>query len=207
MYSGTSGGSTFAAAGEALETYDFDKFERFLEYAEDDGYDDEADEENPDEIISQRQDKSGMSGMENIIKSVSKTLRKKTDAKAAGQKDKGKGGKAVCAIKLLVNPKSFAQTAENLLALSFAVKKGDASIRNDADGLPVVDTARQGTGGMVSKQSIVALSMKDWKSLAKQFEVVDEDCVPNRKAPSKGRRLSEMKARKVEESDDDDDDE
>ena len=49
MYSGTSGGGTFAAAGEALETYDFDKFERFLEYAEDDGYDDEADEENPDE--------------------------------------------------------------------------------------------------------------------------------------------------------------
>ena len=52
MYSGTSGGGTFAAAGEALETYDFDKFERFLEYAEDDGYDDEADEENPDEKVT-----------------------------------------------------------------------------------------------------------------------------------------------------------
>ena len=38
LYSGASGGGTFAAAGEALETYDFDKFERFLEYADDDGY-------------------------------------------------------------------------------------------------------------------------------------------------------------------------
>ena len=84
--------------------------------------DEEAVEENPDEILTQKKDKNGLSGMEDIIKSVSATLentvkkrRKVMETKKLG---KGKGeDEGACLVKLVVNPKSFTQTAEKILAL------------------------------------------------------------------------------------------
>jgi hypothetical protein len=148
--------------------------------------DETAEEENPDEIVSQKQNKEGMSGMENIIKSVNKMIKEKCaneDKRAKIAKEPKKG---VCAVKLLVNPKSFTQTAENMLALSFNVKQGGTRVANDADGLPVVDAVQQNLL-MQTKQCIVSLSMKDWKRMVNSFEVKEGEGVPNRKISRGGR--------------------
>ena len=126
-----------------------------------------------------------MSGMENIIKSVDKTMKQRVKAGRAAAASAGKREKdfkGVCAVKLMLNPKSFTQSAENLLALSFRVKSMEAKIKNDENGLPVVDTVRSVSAAAPStKQSIVSFSMKDWKGMVKTFGVQESDCVPNRK--------------------------
>ena len=152
--------------------------------------------------------------MENIITSVEKTMKQRVKAGRAAAASAGKREKdfkGVCAVKLMLNPKSFTQSAENLLALSFRVKSMEAKIKNDEHGLPVVDTIRnQAAAAPSTKQSIVSFSMKDWKTMVKTFDVRDSDCVPNRKQGggkretiAKGAGGNEDEGEQAEDDDDD----
>jgi len=125
--------------------------------------------------------------MEDIIKSVTKTLKKTIERKHASSSDSNKRRKVdanpACVVKLVVNPKSFTQTAENILALSFQVKKGDIAVKANEKGLPVAYP----TGIMrqqipVSKQSVLSLNMTQWRQMVNEFGVEEMDGMPMRQS-------------------------
>ena len=83
----------------------------------------------------------------------------------------------------MVNPKSFTQTAENILALSFQIKKGAVTVgKSKGYDLPVVSMKPQGgeDSMMPSKQSVISLNMAQWRNLVKEFNVKQGEGVPPR---------------------------
>ena len=110
--------------------------------------DEDGEEVRPEEMTTGKggkADKHGLSGMENIIATFDKTLANKTNGGVGGDKDKGSGAASSRAsqattslVSLVINPSSFTQTAENLLALSFQLKKGACRVSRDSHGLPIV---------------------------------------------------------------------
>ncbi|GMH53707.1 hypothetical protein TL16_g01507 [Triparma laevis f. inornata] len=143
--------------------------------------------QNPDEILTQKKDKNGLSGMEDIISSVNKTLKKTVDKRRKVKETKKiEGEESACLVKLVVNPKSFTQTAENVLALSFDIKKGGSQVSKSAKtGLPIAQ-ARTTLGGAssvtpMSKQSVLSLNMAQWRDLVKYYKVDEGDGVEHRK--------------------------
>jgi len=148
--------------------------------------DEEAEEENPDEILTQKKDKNGLSGMEDIISSVNKTLKKTVDKRRKVKETKKiEGEESACLVKLVVNPKSFTQTAENVLALSFDIKKGGSQVSKSAKtGLPIAQARTLGGASSVtpmSKQSVLSLNMAQWRDLVKYYKVDEGDGVEHRK--------------------------
>jgi non-structural maintenance of chromosomes element 4 len=149
--------------------------------------DEEAEEERPEEVLTQQKDKNSLSGMEDIIKSVNKTLKRTVERKSSSssstsskKKRSDPSSNPACVVKLVVNPKSFTQTAENILALSFQVKKGDIAVKTNEEGLPVAFPTAMRQHTPMSKQSVLSLNMKQWREMVKEYHVKDDDGVPTR---------------------------
>ena len=152
--------------------------------------DEEAEEERPEEVLTQQKDKNSLSGMEDIIKSVNKTLKKtverKTSSSSSSSSSSSKKRKTdpssnpACVVKLVVNPQSFTQTAENILALSFQVKKGDIAVKTNKEGLPVAFPTGLRQQIPISKQSVLSLNMKQWREMIEEYDVKENDGVPLR---------------------------
>lgn len=95
-----------------------------------------------------------------------------------------------CGVELLFNPKSFTQTVENIFHYSFLVKQGSAGLavkdeQNIADGVTipggpsVIYRDVNSTKHPPPRQSIVSLTMKDWRELIQAYGVKKSD-VPHR---------------------------
>lgn len=86
---------------------------------------------------------------------------------------------------LLMNPKSFTESVENLFHFSFLVKKGEAGLAVESDlegGCPVTfqtGLQNENVNNNNSRQSIVTLDMNSWKDLIEAYDV-DKCYVPNR---------------------------
>ncbi|XP_041477818.1 non-structural maintenance of chromosomes element 4 homolog A-like isoform X1 [Lytechinus variegatus] len=85
---------------------------------------------------------------------------------------------------LVINPKSFSQTVENIFHLSFLLKDGHAKVYLDDDDLPVIVPCMpfnedQGNGRVVKKQVLVSIDMDQWKELIEVFDIT-EPLIPTR---------------------------
>jgi hypothetical protein len=113
-----------------------------------------------------------------------------------------KYGVEICAIQFLFNPESFTQTVENIFQYSFLIKKGSASIavrdKTFQDGTlfggtnlagPVVKyTNENKTNARPSaRQTIMTLTMKDWKDLCQAYNVTKGD-LPHRTGSKHAKR-------------------
>lgn len=193
--------------------------------------DEEGEEENPEDIVSQtkvrpapsmmrgesqpltpprfahwlRQRADGISGFENVLSSVAKKLRTETDKAMQASNKKTPD---VSFPELVINPTSFTQTIENILSLGFMVKKGDASVKNDDSGLPVVHaTSLSGSGNITARQTIVSLTMRDWRELRDAYDI-EQPMIPDRKVTisgnsKKGRVVNKEPLEVVDEDDHD----
>mmetsp|Transcript_4803 Transcript_4803/g.12203 ORF Transcript_4803/g.12203 Transcript_4803/m.12203 type:complete len:401 (+) Transcript_4803:119-1321(+) len=122
-----------------------------------------------------------------------------------------KKGATLCAVNLLYNPRSFTQTVENMFHYSYLVKKGNAglSVRNEdleyddvviAEAGPrarPIDKKPDAGPHPAAKQSVVALTMKNWRDMVEAYGV-EESQVPHRSG-------SKVKKRDHEEDDDEED--
>ena len=70
-------------------------------------------------------------------------------------------------VQLLLNPKSFTQTIENLFYFSFFIEKDDASVKTSEDAdvkaIPVVVVTSNHCMHGMQWQSIVSLSWAQWR--------------------------------------------
>ena len=116
---------------------------------------------------------SGVQVMEIVVRSVASTLKK------ASEKASPPGGGA-CALALVASSGGFAESVENLLALSFLVSAGKASLKLSGERLPVARTvweAERAKGGE-KRQCIAAISYREWREVEKAFGT--EGGVPTR---------------------------
>lgn len=144
--------------------------------------DEEGEEEGPEEITQQTKRDDGISGFENVLKSVQKVLRQKTDESVRAGNKSG----TVSLPEFVINPTSFTQSVENMLALAFMIKKGDASVKNDSDSLPIVNATALSSSSISARQSIVSFTMADWRDMSEAFKI-EECAVPSRRVRITGR--------------------
>jgi len=68
--------------------------------------------------------------------------------------------------EFVINPKSFAQTIENIFYLSFSVRDARAKIQDDENGLPVVSFVETLTEAEMEKenqQRVLEMTMAYWR--------------------------------------------
>ncbi|MCL7049397.1 hypothetical protein MKW94_019555 [Papaver nudicaule] len=86
---------------------------------------------------------------------------------------------------VIMNRNSFAQTVENLFALSFLVKEGRAEVKVDGDGNHVVQlrnaphTNVVESGVVQYKHFVFRIDYKDWKTM-KDFVTAGDEVMPHR---------------------------
>ena len=110
-----------------------------------------------------------------------------------------KVGTEICAVQYLVNPQSFTQTVENIFHFAFCIKKGSASIAAREAGEFEAPGGVQNEGGPrvkysnstknetgKARQTIVSLTMKDWRDLCEAYDVAKGD-LPHRTGSSQKR--------------------
>ncbi|CAJ1934459.1 unnamed protein product [Cylindrotheca closterium] len=179
--------------------------------------DSEAEEENPEEVKGHTaRDANQLSAIEQSMKDLHKTLRKRCNATFTENKRKleeaheggeippklkkklKKGGMKIDAVQYLFNPNSFTQTVENIFHYSFLIKKGSASLKADKAGFGE-HVGEEAPGGLFAryipentvqptpKQAIVSLTMKDWRELCEAHNVTEGD-LPHRKGSKKTKR-------------------
>lgn len=114
-------------------------------------------------------------------------------------KTKTKHKTDICGVQFLLNPHSFTQTVENVFNYSFLIKRGEGAIGvrdtsplQGGDGTSSVGEGLRGLyvgrrrcteGAMRAKQSVVALTMRDWRRLVDAHNLVDGD-LPHRGGPT-----------------------
>lgn len=149
--------------------------------------DEEAEEIRPESIKNQVKSGETLSAVEENIRIVDATLKRKCkeqqqQASSSGEKKKRRSN-TICAINYLFNPKSFTQTVENIFHFSFLLKKGDARISmrtQEEEKTPVVEPIENNNGPTPPRQAIMSLSMRDWRNLVEVYNVTGESGVPHR---------------------------
>jgi len=180
--------------------------------------DSDAEEENPEDVKGHTdRNADQLSAIEKSMKDLQKTLRKRVNETYQENKRKledihgaevpnklkkklKKHGVEIDAIQFLFNPKSFTQTVENIFHYSFLVKKGSASLKVQEKGFgQFLD--QEAPGGIVAKyvqekgshppprQSIVSLTMQDWRDLCKAYNVEKGD-LPHRTGSKQTKRVA-----------------
>jgi len=75
----------------------------------------------------------------------------------------------------VVDPQDFGATVENLFHTSFLVKESRVKVSLDESGLPVVKPLGQGErrkiGGVEKKQTVIAITLRDWGRLKESLHV------------------------------------
>jgi len=154
----------------------------------------EVEEEAPEELKKMEKSADNMSAVEKHMKNISKKLKQRCreeaeiklaelenvdedemDEECRKKRDnlKMNSNEEICAVKFLFDPKSFTQTVENIFHFSFLVKEGKAGISVSKDGEPKV--AHKIPGAAPTRQAIVPISMKDWKTLVEAYKVTSCD--------------------------------
>jgi DNA-binding TFAR19-related protein (PDSD5 family) len=78
---------------------------------------------------------------------------------------------------LVMNPKSFTQTVENLFDTSFLVRNGAVEIALDEKGLPYVENHEGRTEETFPQQtqSIISITPDDWQAITKAWNMQEND--------------------------------
>jgi len=89
----------------------------------------------------------------------------------------------------LIQPDSFTQTVENVFDLSFFIKKGNASLELDENGMPTIRAVRSSANDnsgaqMPSSQLVMSLSMADVREIAATFNCTGEGGIEKRDDPA-----------------------
>eukprot|EP00980_Cylindrotheca_fusiformis_P006335 scaffold1356_cov123-Cylindrotheca_fusiformis.AAC.16 len=178
----------------------------------------DVEEERPEEVKEGQssKDPDQLSAIEQSMKVLKKTLHKRVNQTYEENKRKlnevyhgqippkltkklKKHGVEICAMRYLINPKSFTQTVENLFHYSFLIKRGHAAMRVNAKGFGEY-LGEDSRGGMFvkyvgeqkdnpePKQAILSLTMKDWRDLCKAYDVTVGD-LPHRTGSKQARQI------------------
>lgn len=82
-----------------------------------------------------------------------------------------------------VDPQDFGATVENLFHISFLVNDSRVKVWVDESGLPVVQPISKGErksmGGATKKQTVIAITMRDWNRMKESLQV-REPMIPRR---------------------------
>lgn len=198
--------------------------------------DDTAEEERPEDVKGHTErGVDHLSAHEKNVDVVLATLRKKSDYQYKTNKKrlqekygseippkatkKLKRGGGTCAVNLLFNPKSFTQTVENVFHYSYLVKKGSAQltvrgkdveyegdILSKAGPLAAIVRHKKEQSHPPARQSIVTLTMKDWRDMIDAYGVEKSD-IPHRMGSKMKKMASPAAKRAVNEEEEVDDEE
>jgi hypothetical protein len=185
----------------------------------------EGEEEKPEETVKhQKKDADKLSQAEKNLKVMQNICRKKCtenyakkkaeydglDDNDPGKKEKRRElkehGEEIDGLRLLLNPKSFTQTTENLFGLSFMVKSGVAKVgvrtpleehasddsTNNRQPLLTIGPGDENYENETTRQCVISFTMDDYRELCEYMEH-NNDCgedeelfyLPHRKTKQK----------------------
>ena len=166
---------------------------RRVQEEEEEEEEEEEDGDEEDAATKQNSNSNQLSAVERNIRELSNVMRKEcarqqkrdldeleTMEDSARREAKRKRMGEVNMVQLLFNPKSFTQTVENLFHTSFLVKNGQAKLSVREDGPTVKLITNRQDVAPPPRQSIISLTMKDWRELTKSYRV-EESKVPHRR--------------------------
>ncbi|KAK2463185.1 hypothetical protein APHAL10511_004840 [Amanita phalloides] len=86
--------------------------------------------------------------------------------------------------KLIVNPKDFAQSVENLFYLSFLIRDGKVALETNKNGEPIVYMCEQPSdqdyaAGLKKRQMVMEFDMATWRRAIEVFDIT-ESKIPQR---------------------------
>ncbi|XP_005439260.2 non-structural maintenance of chromosomes element 4 homolog A [Falco biarmicus] len=80
---------------------------------------------------------------------------------------------------LVIDPKSFPRTVENIFHVSFIIRDGFARLKLDDDKLPIIEPSkdserREGDGGAGERnQVVISLNHQEWKEIVETYEITE----------------------------------
>ncbi|XP_054720154.1 EP300-interacting inhibitor of differentiation 3-like [Uloborus diversus] len=90
----------------------------------------------------------------------------------------------VCYFEFVTDPSSFSRTVENIFIMSLLIKEGHVRIIADENGLPylkaVNEDERRERNPAAMKQTIVTITLEDWKEIIRKFRF-EKALIPPRK--------------------------